>query len=667
MLVEKILIANRGEIACRIIRTLNKMGYTSVAVYSDADQNALHVQLADEAIYIGASEPSQSYLSIDNIIQAAKHIQADAIHPGYGFLSENADFAERCKKEQLIFIGPTPSAIRLMGSKSASKIAMIDANVPCIPGYQGQDQSDETFIEEAAQIGFPVMVKATAGGGGRGMRKVDRAEDLVEALASARSEAQTGFGNPQLILEKAILNGRHIEIQVLADTFGHCIHLGERDCSLQRRHQKVIEEAPSPVNRASLRDTMGLAAVAAAESCNYVGAGTVEFLVDDNLEFYFLEMNTRIQVEHPVTEIVTGVDLIEQQIRIATGEPLQIKQADVRIRGHAIEARLYAEDPKQNYMPQAGLITRWIPPEGPGIRCDSGIDEGLEVSPYYDPMIAKIIGYGSTRQQALRQLTNALKNTVLCGIKTNRDFLLRLLDADYVREGQFDTSTLSTQNVLSDLLEEDSDFETLAIAAAITTANSILPELYFNPSLIPPQKQLLTFREKHYAIHFSFKTSTLNCLQAEISVLSHSDKEIQEPLAEYQVQIWAIKNGVATISLDTVRTKYHYKIANDNIWISNRDFTEVVEFFENKVEGSSVSDGKLYAPMDGKILNIFTTVGTDVLKDQTLAVLDAMKIEHPIKAPFDGVVEAVNAQANQQVKNKQLIISLARKDVEEIL
>lgn len=662
MLVEKILIANRGEIACRIIRTIKKMGYTSVAVFSDADQNSLHVQMADEAIYIGASEPAQSYLSIDKIIQAAKQIQADAIHPGYGFLSENAEFSERCKKEQLIFIGPTAEAIRLMGSKSASKIAMIEAKVPCIPGYQGQDQNDEIFIQEAQKMGFPVMVKAAAGGGGRGMRKVDRAEDLHEALTSARSEAQTGFGNPELILEKAILNGRHIEIQVLADTFGHCIHLGERDCSLQRRHQKVIEESPSPLNRTSLREKMGTAAVAAAESCNYIGAGTVEFLVDDNLEFFFLEMNTRIQVEHPVTELVTGVDLIEQQIRIATGEPLQLKQTDIHLKGHAIEARLYAEDPNNNYMPQAGLISRWIAPQGEGVRCDSGIAEGLSVSTYYDPMIAKIIGFGTTRAQALRYLSNALRNTTLCGIKTNRDFLLRLINADYVREGQFDTSTLSSPEVLNDLLEAENDIEKLSITAIVKTASKILPVFFNHPSLIPPQKQILTLDDNSFDVHLQFKESHLDCLNCDIKITNHTEKDAPETLAEHSVRIWSVKNGQAEITYDNLRTCYHYQIESDKVWLSNRQFSGVVDNFENKILGDCNSDGKLYAPMDGRILNICTTVGTDVQKDQTLAVLDAMKIEHPIKAPFDGVVQAVAASENQQVKNKQLIISLARKD-----
>lgn len=661
MLVEKILIANRGEIACRIIKTIKKMGYTSVAVFSDADQNALHVQLADEAIYLGPSEASKSYLSIDRIIQAAKHIQADAIHPGYGFLSENAEFAERCKQEQLIFIGPTPDAIQLMGSKSKSKQAMIEAHVPCIPGYQGDDQSDAIFVQHANTIGFPVMVKAAAGGGGRGMRKVTRSQDLLEALSSARSEAINGFGSSELILEKAIENGRHVEIQVLADTFGNCIHLGERDCSLQRRHQKVIEESPSPLNRASLREKMGKAAVAAAESCSYVGAGTVEFLVDDDLNFYFLEMNTRIQVEHPVTELVTGVDLVEQQIRIATGEPLHIKQTDVQLKGHAIEARLYAEDPNQNYMPQAGLISRWQPPVGTGVRCDVGIAQGHQVSSFYDPMIAKIIGYGDTRAQALRRLTNALRNTTLCGIKTNRDFLIQLLDADFVREGQFDTSTLQSQDVLTDLLRNDYLVEQLTLAGVLKVCDALTHIKTHSLSLVPPQKQILTMDNKHYDIALAFKPSTLNCLECQVTVTPHANLESSKIIYQGVVQIWSLQNGVAEITFEGLRTKYTYQLQDQDIWLSNRQFSGLVSSYENIISSEGASDGKLYAPMDGKILSIYAEVGASVEKDQTLAVLDAMKIEHPIKAPFDGIIESVSAATNQQVKNKQLLISLTPK------
>jgi len=659
MLVEKILIANRGEIACRIIRTVKKMGFTSVAVFSDADQNALHVQEADESIYLGPSEPNKSYLNINAIINAAKKIQADAIHPGYGFLSENAEFAMRCKQEQLIWIGPGADAIRLMGSKSKSKQAMIAAQVSCIPGYQGEDQSNQTFIEQAHTIGFPVMVKAAAGGGGRGMRRVNAAKDMLEALTSARSEATTGFGNPELILEKAITNGRHIEIQILADSFGHCVHLGERDCSLQRRHQKVIEEAPSPLNRASLREEMGNAAVAAAEACQYVGAGTVEFLVDHDLNFYFLEMNTRIQVEHPVTELVTGVDLVEQQIRVALGEPLQLKQSQIKIKGHAIEARLYAEDPANNYMPQAGMIRRWQAPQGEGIRCDAGIAEGLSVSSYYDPMIAKIIGYGDNRAQALRRLNNALKNTVLCGIKTNRDFLIRLLDADYVKEGQFDTSTLQSTDVVSDLVESQDDYEKLSIGAVIKICHRMQLTSSIAVALIPPQKQLLSIDNQHYAMHLVFKSHHLESIQCALQIYSLEDKEQSNCLFDSTLEIWTCANNRAEITFDHIRSLYHFELVDDEIWLCNRSFSSVINIYENQTTSAGMTDGNLYAPMDGRILTISTSVGTQVQKGQTLAILDAMKIEHPIKAPFDGHVDTINAFENQQVKNKQLIISLS--------
>ncbi|MFS2127883.1 geranyl-CoA carboxylase subunit apha, partial [Pseudomonas sp. Pseusp97] len=404
---DKILIANRGEIACRVIRTAHDLGYRTVAVYSEADANARHVQLADEAVCIGPAPVGQSYLKPEAILDAAKRTGAGAVHPGYGFLSENADFARACEAAGIVFIGPGVEAIHLMGSKRLSKIAMLEAGVPCIPGYEGVDQDEATLAREAQRIGYPLMIKASAGGGGRGMRLVTRSEDLAEQLRTARSEAQNAFGSGELILEKAVVQPRHVEIQVFGDSHGHIVYLGERDCSVQRRHQKVIEEAPCPVLTEELRAAMGEAAVKAAASVNYLGAGTVEFLLDASGAFYFLEMNTRLQVEHPVTELVTGQDLVAWQIRVAEGHPLPLTQAQIQLRGHAIEVRLYAEDTGNGFLPQTGQVLRWTPPQLDGIRIDHGLREGQPVTPFYDPMLAKVIAYGATRDEARRKLVRA--------------------------------------------------------------------------------------------------------------------------------------------------------------------------------------------------------------------------------------------------------------------
>ncbi len=440
----KILVANRGEIACRIMKTAKQMGIETVAVYSEADANAPHKKMADEVIAIGPSPAPESYLAIDKIIKAAKSTGAEAIHPGYGFLSENADFARACTDAGLIFIGPSAEAITLMGNKAEAKRYMIKAGVPCIPGYEGEDQSDTAFEAEAEKIGFPVMVKAAGGGGGRGMRLVSKPERLINALTAARSEAERSFGSAELILEKAILEPRHIEIQVFADGQGNVVHMGERDCSIQRRHQKVIEEAPSPAVSEELRARMGATAVAATKSIDYSGAGTFEFLLSQEGEYYFLEMNTRLQVEHPVTECITGLDLVDWQLKVAAGEPLPLSQEQISFSGHAIEARLYSEDPYKGFLPKTGILSNWQEAEGLGIRTDHGLESGYEVSPYYDAMIAKVIGFGNSREAARRNLHSALKNTVDDGLTTNRRFLMSCLSHDAFRKGEATTAFIET-------------------------------------------------------------------------------------------------------------------------------------------------------------------------------------------------------------------------------
>src|SRR5689334_22463862 len=421
----KVLIANRGEIALRIMRTARRLGYGTVAVYSDADRDAAHVREADTAVRIGKALPAQSYLDINAIIAAAKASGASAVHPGYGFLAENEDFARACRDAGLVFIGPSPEAIRAMGNKAAAKEIMQKAGVPIVPGYQGDDQSDAVMLAEAEKIGFPVMIKAVAGGGGRGMRLVADAASFPDALRSARSEAKAAFGDGAVILERAIANPRHIEIQVFGDRYGNAIHLGERDCSVQRRHQKLIEEAPSPAVSSRLRQRMGNVAVAAVRSLRYEGAGTLEFLLDDGGEFYFMEMNTRLQVEHPVTEAITGLDLVELQLRVAAGEPLGLVQEDVKFSGHAIEVRLCSEDAGHDFMPQSGTMARWQVPDG--ARVEHALRSGSEIPPFYDSMIAKIISHGADREEARGKLICALENVIAFGVITNQAFLMACL------------------------------------------------------------------------------------------------------------------------------------------------------------------------------------------------------------------------------------------------
>ncbi|MGH8456274.1 MAG: acetyl-CoA carboxylase biotin carboxylase subunit, partial [Stenotrophobium sp.] len=438
----KVLIANRGEIAVRVIRGAKKLGYKTVAVYSEADKDSLHVIEADEAVCIGPAPAKDSYLVIEKIIAAARQSGAQAIHPGYGFLSERAAFARAVQDAGLVFIGPDPQSIEAMGNKSASKIRMIAAGVPCVPGYQGDDQSDETLVAECRKIGLPVMIKAAAGGGGRGMRLVHDAAELLANVHSARSESSNAFGSGQLLIEKAVMDARHVEIQVFGDRHGNVIHFGERDCSVQRRNQKVVEEAPSPAVDDALRLKMGAAAVAAAKAVNYVGAGTVEFMLARDKQFYFLEMNTRLQVEHPVTELVYGVDLVEWQLRIAQGEPLQMTQQEVlkRRRGHAIEVRLCAEDPQQNYMPQTGPVLMWKAPEGQGVRVDTYLRGGVAISPFYDSMQAKIIAWGEDRETARQRLLKALEDTVFLGVINNKDYLSAILGTEAFASGDFSTA-----------------------------------------------------------------------------------------------------------------------------------------------------------------------------------------------------------------------------------
>lgn len=470
---DSILIANRGEIACRIIRTARNLGLRTVAVYSEADCGAPHTQLADSAISIGPSPVNESYLCGDKIIAAALEANAGAIHPGYGFLSENAEFAKAVQQAGLTFIGAPPTAISAMGDKAQAKKLMISAGVPCVPGYQDEDQSDTAFIEAAEKIGYPIMVKAAAGGGGRGMRLIHDGSELPQALKLARSEARNAFGSDTLILEKAIQSPRHVEVQIFADEHGHCIHLGERDCSIQRRHQKIVEESPCPVMDEPLRKAMTTAAIAAAKAVDYRGAGTVEFLLENDRSFYFLEMNTRLQVEHPVTEAVTGLDLVEMQISTAQGQPLSVTQSEIKLEGHAIEVRLYAENPSADFLPTTGSVSLWRPAVTDYVRVDHGIKTGTNISPYYDSMLAKVIAHGPDRNTARLRLLRSLEDSVLLGVQTNREFLIDVLQQSEFAMGN--THTGFVQDIYPHgISDRDALFSDCALAALVEYQSELI-------------------------------------------------------------------------------------------------------------------------------------------------------------------------------------------------
>jgi geranyl-CoA carboxylase alpha subunit len=642
MAFSKVLIANRGEIACRVIRSAKALGYRTVAVYSEADAQALHVQLADEAVCIGPARVSDSYLRIDAILDACKKTGADAVHPGYGFLSENEAFAQACADHHITFIGPTPSAIELMGSKRLSKIAMIKAGVPCVPGYEGADQADAIFIKEVARIGFPVMVKASAGGGGRGMRLVHKPEELTAALATARSEAQNAFGSGELILEKAVIAPRHVEIQVFGDTHGGCVYLGERDCSIQRRHQKVVEEAPCPVMTPELRKEMGEAAVAAAKSVAYVGAGTVEFLLDSTGKFYFLEMNTRLQVEHPVTELVTGVDLVEWQLRVANGEKLPLAQHEITLTGAAIEVRFYAEDPGSNFLPQTGPILFWQPSTLPGVRIDHGVYSGGEVSPHYDPMIAKVIAFGKTRTDAARLLARAVEDTVLLGVNSNKQFLVNLLRHPVLING--DTSTAFIEQHFSDdisLKPASADAESLAITAALILHSKHDAGFHTGLAGATPIK---------LQIGTTTQTLTVDSV-GDVLTVRHNDSVID-------IRVLNVSSQFISYEFEGVRRQTAYAREADTLYLDRANGNLMITDITHApaVTTDAEGDGLLRAPMDGAIVALLVKEGDTVQKGQTLAVMEAMKIEHQLKANRDGKIGAITISEKQQVKKRQQLL-----------
>ncbi|OUS29415.1 3-methylcrotonyl-CoA carboxylase [Gammaproteobacteria bacterium 45_16_T64] len=639
--IKKVLIANRGEIACRIIRTLKKLDIDSVALYSDADKTSQHVSLADEAVYIGPSPAAESYLCADKIIAAAKRTGANAIHPGYGFLSENSNFARTCDENGIIFIGPPTSAIDAMGSKAAAKDIMEKAEVPLVPGYHEEDQSDARLLEEAKKIGFPVLLKAALGGGGKGMRLVESAEEFQENLDSCKREAIASFGDDFMLIEKYINEPRHVEIQVFCDQLGNGVYLFERDCSIQRRHQKVIEEAPAPGLSEELRKTMGDTAVRAAKSINYVGAGTFEFLMDADGSFYFMEMNTRLQVEHPVTEKITGQDLVEWQIRAAEGHPLPCEQSELTRNGHAIEVRIYAETPENEFLPSTGKIQYLrTPEENDHVRIDSGVVQGDEVSVYYDPMIAKLIVWDKTRSGAIHRMDKALQEYCVDGVNTNTEFLSNInSNADFIN-GKLSTHFIEHHNE-----------SLLALDKPINDIHFIYAALYqhlqsglSNASNVALDQQSpwsnvqgwtmnstanrsfrFTFEDEinHVSLAFNANTITASCNDTTINCEAYLDGDKLTVITEQAQQLYV--NQVESLITLFIQGKAY----------------KVTAYSAEYASGDDDNNGQLTAPMNGRIVDVFVKTGESVELDQPLAILEAMKMEHTIRAPAAGIISEV--------------------------
>ena len=645
----KILIANRGEIACRILRTARDLGYQTVAVFSDADRDSPHVKQADEAVHIGPSAAAESYLSIDKLLEAAQKAGADAVHPGYGFLSENAGFAQACLDAGLVFIGPPPSAITAMGDKALAKRRMIAASVPCAPGYLGEEQGDGRLTQEALRLGFPLLVKAVAGGGGRGMRLVREAGEIAQALVGARRESQSAFGDGTLMLERLIDNGRHIEIQVFADAHGNAVYLGERDCTAQRRRQKVIEEAPSPVVNPAMREAMGRDAVAAALAVGYCGAGTVEFIVDQNLKHYFLEMNTRLQVEHPVTEMITGYDLVEWQLRVAAGEPLPARQADIELTGHAIEARLYVEDPYNAFAPQTGKILWWRPDAASqkNLRIDHGIVEGGDITPYYDPMVAKIIVHGRDRGDAIRRLRGALANTPLLGLRNNGQFLSDLVDHPAFRQATMTTTLIDEWQTRNETIfnRPVANEDAWSLAAALF---ALQQGAGWRPNSVAAFDMRLTCDAVTQVLR-------VRPDRAGRVVVSLGDMHNTVTVS----QLPPSGAGEIRFDIDGVTRKAVMVVASRalHLGIAGASFV----FIEASAfpDSASTQDARrACAPVAGKITQVQVDIGTQVVEGQNLVCVEAMKMEMWATAQASGRVMAVHVKPGDQVESGAVLLEL---------
>ncbi|WP_404363987.1 acetyl/propionyl/methylcrotonyl-CoA carboxylase subunit alpha [Marinobacter sp.] len=665
-MLTKLLIANRGEIAVRIIRTARELGYRTVAVYSEADASALHVHEADEAVFIGPAQVNASYLNIEAILEAARKAGADAIHPGYGFLSENSGFAEACQKAGLTFVGPPSHAIELMGSKRRSKIAMQEAGVPVVPGFEGDRAGDDELVKAAGDIGYPLMIKASAGGGGRGMRLVHEQKHLRDEIQRARSEARNAFGDDELILERAVIEPRHIEIQVFADKHGNAVYLGERDCSIQRRHQKVVEEAPSPFVTPELRKAMGEAAVKAALACQYEGAGTVEFLVDRERNFYFLEMNTRLQVEHPVTELVTGQDLVAWQLTVAENRPLPLTQEEISLNGHAIEVRLYAEDPAHGFTPQTGALHRFEPAEVAGVRYDTGVRSGDTVTPHYDPMLAKVIAWGPTRDDARRRLLRALQDTLIAGVTTNRFFLSRILADDTFGAGEATTAFLDQA-----FADDPSMHPVSATLTDITLAATLFARRQdtggsWSNSLTTRLPMMLRLDDTELAVQIQQR---LDEIEVQWAWHKGEGKTDCRPGETGRITVSSLTDDILYYIENGVRQGCRYVLNRNHLYLQaagrSLEFVDITH--EAPGESGAGGSGRLQATMDGAIVDVLVKAGDTVKKGDTLVVLEAMKMEHPVKADRDGHVGILHTAPGEQVRRHQLLVELAAEDEDPVL
>lgn len=654
-MINKLLIANRGEIASRIIRTAREMDIETVAVYSDADRYAPYVLEADESVHLPGSTPAETYLRGDLVLAAATRTGADAVHPGYGFLSENADFAKACTDVGVIFVGPSPQAIAAMGSKIAAKDMMRTAGVPVLPGATvGDDEDlDPRRLQDAAlTIGFPILVKAAFGGGGRGMRIVHSEDELLGAVQGARREASSAFGNGTVFLEKFVESPRHIEVQIFGDRHGTLVHLGERECSIQRRYQKIIEEAPSTAVDAALRVELGRAAVAAGKALAYVGAGTVEFVMAQDDSFYFLEVNTRLQVEHPVTELVTGIDLVRAQLIVAAGEPLPPEMLNATADGHAVEARLYAEDVAADFIPAAGTLTTLEFPQLSGVRVDTGFTSGSRVSTHYDPMLAKIIGYGKTRDEACARLARALRETRIHGVMTNRDLLVGILREAEFRSGAIDTGYLHRHNPVelmvgachADTTRIHALVAALAAQASRRSGTSILPGLPSGWRTVPSQPQQVSFvvgdqtLEVRYRFDRAAITTTVDGWQPQ------------------SIRIISASADIADVEVDGVRRRYHITRSGAEHFVDSPLGSTTLSEVERFPDPSTIAEaGSLLAPMPGAVVRIEVIEGAQVTAGTPIVVLEAMKMEHTVRTPTDGVVVAISVIAGDQVDSGQVL------------
>ena len=658
---EKLLIANRGEIACRIIRTARRMGIRTVAVHSEADADARHVRLADEAVLIGPAAARDSYLVAGKLLDAARRTGARAIHPGYGFLSENADFADACAAAGIAFVGPPGAAIRAMGSKSEAKKLMAAAGVPLTPGYHGDDQTPELLHKEADAIGYPVLIKAAAGGGGKGMRLVEKSADFPDALASCKREAISSFGDDHVLIEKYITKPRHVEIQVFADTLGNCVYLFERDCSVQRRHQKVLEEAPAPGMPEERRRQMGEAAVAAAKAVGYVGAGTVEFIAMQDGTFYFMEMNTRLQVEHPVTEMITGQDLVEWQLRVAAGQPLPLKQEQLEIRGHALEARIYAEDANKGFLPATGQLIRLAPPaESINVRVDTGVEEGDEITPFYDPMIAKLIVWDETRDGALARMRKALADYQVAGLTTNIDFLSRLVACPAFASADLDTGLIERQKAFLFPEAQPVPRDALLVAA--------VGELLWEQHAAKANAQASGDPFSPWHARDGWRMN----LSAARTISFRDGETLVDTVVRYGRDAWTIALAGETVQargrkldgdrfaveLDDRRLIASLVAVDDKriVFLNGSTYSLLRDDPLHRIDAGDSHGGGLTAPMPGKVVALLARPGQKVDKGTPLLILEAMKMEHTITAPAAGTLKAFCYAAGEQVADGAALV-----------